>query len=795
MRTDEQASGSGRGGEAHRGTSTSSTVLNFFPVTFSAETAAVGVGKWVDGPAVERLRDENLGLRTWRDTQDGARLYVWWKDGRAGLPDGFRPVTVRLEEAPTIFKRMLTDAIDARFEQLGFERKGSAFVNFAKGSLLAEVPSLAAVVREPIGIYPRVIPRVHYTWDASGNLVMGFVADVLYTTRLAVPVTEWVAAGLTEDIRGGYVNLLPGTPEAALHPTLVGRSIGRIDAIRGTLVRLSDARDPDLMEVDARYVAPEPTRVNLAAYLEARYQKAWEQGHHRLKNNIDKLVRPARRHLLVGGVVKRLMEGLPDGIPVQAGLTASFAQMLRVGGSGFPITKLKDASFRFDAVNERSIAGRVDKGLAKYGPYDHAAQRVQSPRILVVGLEENQREIEGAVRKLVAGIASDKPVFGGLKAMYRLPNLQVTCVFGSRSDAKEMVRYANAAGDAIRSAPARGVGESKFDLVIVVTHARFRALPDSENPYYQTKALALVLDGVPTQAVFIETLRQNDHALQYSLNTMALACYAKMGGKSHVLDVEAPEDGVTELVFGIGRAMVGERRHAGKEETIGFATVFRSNGQYLYNDCTPYCDRDDYEVALEKTILRTVEKVAAYESIKDGAEVRLIFHVPRRPGKHEERAVLNAVGKLPRYKVEFALVHVNDDHHFQAFDTGNKTGRGWKGDKPDAALMTQRGLCVALGPDERLVTFVGVDQYRGFGSPGPVLVRLDHRSTVKDVDYIAQQLYWLSFMNVGSLNPGNGPASIVYAEKLATLTGHLRAVQQWTVDLIHTKLGWKLWFI
>jgi len=269
-----------------------------------------------------------------------------------------------------------------------------------------------------------------------------------------------------------------------------------------------------------------------------------------------------------------------------------------------------------------------------------------------------------------------------------------------------------------------------------------------------------------------------------------------MGGTSHVLDVRDEPDDVTELVFGIGRSMTSEARYADdREETIGFATVFRANGQYLFNDCTPYCERDKYELALEQTIMGAVQKVAAFQGLADDARIRLVFHVPRRPGKHEERAVLNAVGKLSRFKVDFALVHVNDDHQFQTFDTSNTSGKGWRGEKAVAALMTKRGLCMALGPDERLVTLVGADQYRGFGSPGPVLVRLDARSTIKDVDYLAQQLYLLSFMNVGSLNPGVAPATITYAEKLAALTGHLRGHEQWSVALIHQKLGRRLWFV
>jgi len=146
----------------------------------------------------------------------------------------------------------------------------------------------------------------------------------------------------------------------------------------------------------------------------------------------------------------------------------------------------------------------------------------------VVALEENGREVEAAFQKFENGLITPQRVFGGLRSMYRLRNLEVVYAFAPRSRAQEMVRYAEVTTAAIRSAAAREPGQSKFDLIITVIHARYRDLPDSENPYFQTKALALVLEGVPTQAIFIENLRVRDDALQYVLNTMALACYAKM---------------------------------------------------------------------------------------------------------------------------------------------------------------------------------------------------------------------------------------------------------------------------
>jgi hypothetical protein len=255
-------------------------------------------------------------------------------------------------------------------------------------------------------------------------------------------------------------------------------------------------------------------------------------------------------------------------------------------------------------------------------------------------------------------------------------------------------------------------------------------------------------------------------------------------------------DGPTELVFGIGRAFNLEGRRFGRhDETVGFATVFRANGEYLYNDSTPYCDETGYERALEATIRRTVEKVAAFEQLPRGSAIRLIFHVPRRPGQREAKAILNAVGKLPEFVVEFALLHVNDDHNVQLYDIGDSRRSDVKYEKKNGAQMPARGWSVYLGPRERLVTFIGPSQYRGQGTPTPLRITLDKRSTFRDLEYLSQQLFLMSFMNVGSLNPGTMPATIAYAERLANLTGSLRGVQQWTVDLIQTKLSRRLWFV
>jgi hypothetical protein len=772
-------------------------VLNFFPANFSSETMTCFCGLWSDADAAESIRKANSGTVTWRDRENGRVLYVWHPDGiLTNKPTGFSEVSVTLHESPQLFQRLLTDAVERRLGGLGFTRKGAGFVNYSKPSLLASIPALASADRR-IGIYPKILIDVLFTKTALNNLVMGLVVDVVYTTRMDLSAAEWVAAGIGSELPGKYVILLPDSPEAKLHPDCVNRVIGQIDGMRGNHCVLLDLREPSLAQLPLTSVAPEPTRVNLIAYLSARCAHAYAIHAKSLAHKLRELVQPKSRHRLTSALVHDRLQGAntEQGIQVLPNMFVKFGAMQNVGGDDFPARRFVEPEYSFDSAGEK-YSKRVDVGLKRYGPYDYHQQRMRPLRLLVVMPTENKGEVSVAIEKLLNGVRTQQDVFAGLKAMYRLSRLEVVSAYCEPTSAAPMKGYAEAVTSAMSQASDLVGRLSKSDLVLVVISSAHRKLPNSENPYLQTKALALVLDGTPTQAITIEKLRHVDYDLQYILNTMALACYAKLGGTSHVLKLPATApDGPIEFVFGVGRALNRQGRFGRRQETIGFATVFRANGEYLYNDSTPYCDESAYERSLEATIRRTVEKLAAFEQLSRGSAIRLIFHVPRRPGQREAKAILNAVGKLPEFAVEFALLHVNDDHNVQLFDVEDSPRQQLENQGKVEAHIPARGWSVHLGPRERLLTFIGPAQYRGQGTPAPLRITLDKRSTFRDLEYLSQQLFLMSFMNVGSLNPGAVPVTIAYAERLAHLTGNLRGVQQWTVDLIQTKLSRRLWFI
>ena len=265
-------------GFASPATATVPLTMNFFTATLSSETVTVWCGLYGGPEAAAAIEANAPGVVTWRDPDDGTRLYLWHRRDGFSPPTGFLPVTVRLSESPRLFERLIEDAVFARLTELGFQEKGRGWVNYNRPSLLAQVPALASAVKEDIGIYPKVIAEVFFTKSAVDEVVIGLVVDVLYTTRMQISAAEWRAAGLDASLRGMYVNLLPGTAEAARYPQHVERCVGRIDGLRGDECVLADLRDPGLATAPLASVAPEPTRTNLGSYLAARYARAFATG-------------------------------------------------------------------------------------------------------------------------------------------------------------------------------------------------------------------------------------------------------------------------------------------------------------------------------------------------------------------------------------------------------------------------------------------------------------------------------------------------------------------------------------
>lgn len=691
-----------------------------------------------------------------------------------------------------LFKHLLQVGLHRRMQALGYQQRSFNRFSHPQSNVLTSIPALAPTSAEHIALYTEISLDTFITKTSGGAQSLSVCVDFSFTTKSAITVHEWIAAGLMGSLKGVYVTLLPDGPLATQYPALVEKVIGRIAGIEGDGVTLEDTRIPALIGASAlsTELAPEPTKLNVDRYLEARHHDAFLRGKRELTQRLRKIARPGKRQEYIQRMVDKCFQ---NPVVLTPDLTASVSSPLRSAADSFPARQLHPPVFSFDPANSR-LHERVDLGLREFGPWDQERMQDSPCDILVVGPRRLQGVIEALCHKLEGGVGKGA-IFAGMKSTYRLRRLRFVQKLIDVNERVPMLSYAEALTRTLHRP------DHKYALVLTVLEDSWKALRDSENPYYQSKGLVLALDGIPTQVLTREKLLKPDGELQWILSTAGLACYAKLGGTPFVLRTDGVGDGRTsgerpvELVFGVGRSFTRDERFSEARETVGFTTVFRANGEYVYNDSTPYCDGERYTQALEETILRTIENVAAFEALGPGAELRLIFHLPRRSGKEEVRAVINAVNKIPRFRISFALLHVNDDHHIHIFDlmSSNPLVKGRS--RPEAARIPPRGTCVYLGPRQRLLTLIGPEQYRGYGSPTALKLTLDKSSTFVDLEYLAQQVYWFSYMSAASYSAGILPVTLNYAERLADITGHLRSVQQWAVELIQTKLGRKLWFI
>jgi hypothetical protein len=111
--------------------------------------------------------------------------------------------------------------------------------------------------------------------------------------------------------------------------------------------------------------------------------------------------------------------------------------------------------------------------------------------------------------------------------------------------------------------------------------------------------------------------------------------------------------------------------------------------------------------------------------------------------------------------------------------------------------VPDRGQIVPLGPYAALVTLTGPRQLKSDaqGCPRPVLVAIHRDSTFQSLDYIAKQVFDLSFMSWRTVMPSSRPVSISYPNFVVQLLGSLRQVPSMNPDILTTRLRESRWFL
>ena len=140
-------------------------------------------------------------------------------------------------------------------------------------------------------------------------------------------------------------------------------------------------------------------------------------------------------------------------------------------------------------------------------------------------------------------------------------------------------------------------------------------------------------------------------------------------------------------------------------------------------------------------------------------------------------------------------VQVSADHDWKLFDPASD-GAPYRQSRKGVAVPA-RGQIVPLGPRAALVTLTGAQQLKTDlqGCPAPMLVSIHPDSTFTSLDYIAEQVFNLTFMSWRSFMPSYQPVSVSYPNMVVKLLGNLRQIPNFNPDILITRLRESRWFL
>lgn len=432
--------------------------------------------------------------------------------------------------------------------------------------------------------------------------------------------------------------------------------------------------------------------------------------------------------------------------------------------------------------NDSGEADWAEKGLTQNGPYTKRTFDRNDPSICVICAQHDKGRVEQFVRKLLKGIANSNYFKSGLEGKFALGTSRVE-VFTTATDSVEA--YRSAIETAIRKKADDG---GRWDLALVQVRQSFKKLKVKENPYYLGKSL-FFLHQVPVQDFTIELLAQSDYSLGYSLNNMALACYAKMGGVPWLLKSSPTLS--HELVVGIGSANIGQERGADNQRIMGITTVFSGDGSYIVSNTSKAVVPESYREALTSVLGETIEKIQKRMNWQKGDTIRLIFHAQvKQFNKEEIEAVRTVIEKYREYQIEYAFLKVSENHGLHMFDSSTAVLQKGK-------LAPMRGRTFKLSKHEMLVYLIGQRELRQGtdGHPRGVIVDVHKDSTFKDVKYLSAQLYSFASHSWRSYFPNPMPVTISYSDLIARYLGWLNQLPGWNDSVMIGKIGQSQWFL
>ena len=415
---------------------------------------------------------------------------------------------------------------------------------------------------------------------------------------------------------------------------------------------------------------------------------------------------------------------------------------------------LQPPALRFDYSSVSAQHPNPRQGLRTYGPYDSSILAKDKVACAVI----YPRSLEQEKDILLNGMIRGSGQFSGFQRLFRVPLDMVVEKVIQQETAQEVQRAAQSlAGD-------------NPDLVFIVTSIR------NETLYASAKG-ELLGNGIPNQVVTAEKLR-NPSQLQWTLENIALACYAKVGGTPWVVTSESAK---RELVIGISRA-----QDRTKKFVVGFVTLFTQDADFLFwYSLAPKpieWEQDEYVEGLASLI------VEAYNEYRrqQGEPESITLHLCKRPGRFREVEAIERAVKEIGANIPYALLHLNDDSNYRLFDVGNAT------------YVPQAGLKVELSRRNALLLLDGrIGERRNRrGVPRVLDVSMDKRSTmdVSGFPRLVRQINDFARVNWRGFNAQAIPVTLNYSYLIARLVVEIGA-DRWNSIVSAGRLRDKAWFL
>lgn len=755
-----------------------SLIANILPVDFSFESFTAWTRPVRDGEDVRGIRKANRGSLhlQW----DAGRLYMLPLEEHVAQPPDAQAVTLRVEDHLRFLARLVTDALVRRFPKYEpLRMKPFTFVGH-RVELMRDAPR-ALGLKDPLVMGFRIWPK--YSFDGrivevrQGSPFVAVAVDLATRWEITADLQALVDAGV--DLAGLYVvrrNPDPGER----------RLVGRVASVQAGRVTLSEGVD-EITAINSDEVMVEGRREAFARCLRSLIGTANYARYDAYRDKRMGEILGGRPLLEEVKRVARLLAERP--IELACGLSCTVRGPLAISNRSDykSVVVARQLDYCFDPA--RSKRHRYAwPGLETYGPFSRETFARPSPRVLVVFPLSAKGSVETFIRLLRDGIPGHVAYQAGMTKTFGLLNPKFKFVpVDANSGGTPAEHYRHAISEALAQSDLP-------DAALVIVTDQHGDLPDHANPYLHSKAM-LLMAGVPAQEARLSTITRGLAELQYILQNVAIALYAKMKGVPWTVDHDLTI--ADELVIGIGSAELSESRFANRHRYVGITTVFRGDGNYLLGQLSREAQYEEYPAVLRDSTRAVIDEIKKRNGWQPGDTVRLVFHAARPPRNIDfsrlMQEALLTIGK--EQHLEVAFLTISHEHPFALFDTsqpGKDTRKGKKGE-----LTPDRGLIVQSSKFSRLVSTSGVTLVKraGLPLPRPLQVHLHRGSTFTDLYYLSEQVLKFTALSWRSTQPAADPVTIYYSQLIAKLLARLKAIPGWSPALLDTRLRTSKWFI